>query len=71
MDVGNAIASAFAAIEQENAEVALRHRYHAALDVLRTIPSGTRDDELTDEQAAALDEYEHVARLLRGLDGQA
>ncbi len=65
-DVGNAIGAAYAAIQAEEEEDAMRTQYRTALKILQTIPSGTHDDDLTDEQRKAWKDHDAALAWLRG-----
>ncbi len=64
-DVAAKISAALADLSQENLEAEIRGRFQAAKAIVSTIPSGTRDVDLTPEQAAALDVYELGLLALR------
>lgn len=64
MDVGSEIALAFTNIMTDEEEEIQRQRRREALEIVRTIRSGTTDDELTTKQRRALGQYEDAnARL--------
>ncbi len=65
-DVGSAIGAAYAAIQAEEEEDAMRTQYRAATKILRTIPSGTHDDDLTDVQRKAWKDHDAALAWLRG-----
>ncbi len=64
-DVAAQISAAFAEIQQGNVEAAFQERFNAAQAIVATIPSGTRDEDLTPKQTAALDEYDRCLLYLR------
>lgn len=67
MDVGREIAAALTGIEEERAIEVQEQRYQEARAVIATIPSGTRDDDLTSKQRCALDQYKDATRRLTAL----
>ncbi len=64
-NVAAKISAAFADLNQEDPDAEIRERFNAAKAIVSTIPSGTRDVDLTPEQAAALDEYDRCLLALR------
>ena len=71
-DAANEISAALARINAEHEEERQRELYRRALRVLRTIPSGTHDDDLTPKQRAAWrDHNEAVAWLESKLEEDA
>ncbi len=64
-DVAAQISAAFNDFRQADLEAEIRERFNAAKAIVSTIPSGTRDVDLTPEQAAALDEYDRCLLALR------
>jgi len=66
-NAGRQIAAAWAEIERDNARDIQELRYAQAKAIVATIPSGTRDAEITAKQRRALDQYEDAARILREL----
>ncbi len=64
MDVSKEITTALAAIENETEEEEQRARYRRSMKVLRTIPSGTADADLTLEQSKAWTEHDSALEWL-------
>ena len=62
---GNAISQAFGAILREQEEERYRERYRAAMRILRTIPRGTPDEELTPKQRQAWREHDAALAWLQ------
>ncbi len=60
MDAGSQIAAAMSDIERYAEEDRYRQQFRAALKVLREIPSGTPDNELTPEQREAWKSYDQA-----------
>jgi hypothetical protein len=67
MNAAKAIAYEFAQIQIDEEIARQEKRYREAKAIVATIPSGTRDDDLTGWQRVALDEYEHAMMRLREL----
>lgn len=57
MNAGREIAEAMASIDASESEERMRLQYRAALKVLKLVPSGTPDSELSVEQREAWASY--------------
>jgi len=64
-DPGREIAAALDAINRDDENERLRAQYRAAMKVLREIPSGTPDADLTDEQREAWRLHDEALRAVR------
>ncbi len=62
MDAGSQIAAAMDDIAREDQEDERRQQFRAATKILRGIPSGTPDSELTPEQREAWKSYNEAMR---------
>ena len=69
MNAAREIAKAYDQIVIDEALDVARKRYREALDIMRMIPSGTRDEDLTPVQQSALNQYEAAMRDIRILEG--
>ena len=68
-NASNEIAAAMDQIAREDEEQRQRERYQRCMRILREIPSGTADADLTPEQRQAWREHDDALRWLKG--GQA
>jgi phage gp36-like protein len=64
MTANEEISAAMARIEAEQEEDRQRERYRRAMRILREIPSGTRDADLTDEQHTAWRDHDEAIAWL-------
>ena len=65
MNVGDEIAAAFAEIGNSYEEEQQRLKYQAAMKILRSIPNGTRDEDLTPEQRQAWKDHDDAIATVR------